>query len=400
MKTTSLILVCLIVFVAFVGAGCQASQAEPTPLALDAIVTVEDFQRRIAEIEQADTSQAQGLADSLWQALTAQGRAPLVFGERVFFLYKGAANSVTWRGDFTGWESGPGVEGKRIGGSDLWMAETTLPVDARANYKIVLDGQDWILDPANPRVQPGGLGDNNILAMPEFAVTTDTARRNDVAPGTLSDDLTIESTNLGYAVNYRVYTPANYDDLSGLPVVYVTDGNDWVYEPYGAMAVALDNLIADGRIEPVMAVFIDAREPGNPENNRREQEFLDHFDPYARFVAEELVPAIDLHELGDSSLGRRRPERYGGQHGKHRDPHPRYPDSGKPQLGPVERPAGRDADLLLCSAAGARRGCAIGARCRPHDRRHRHGARRLDGHSVLADATRCGRTGHHRGWHR
>lgn len=305
MKTTSLILVSLIVFGALAGAGCHTSPAEPTQPAPDAIVTAEDFQGRITEIEQADAAQAQGLADSLWISLTAPGRVPLVFGERVFFLYKGAANDVTWRGDFTSWERGPGLEGKRIGDSDLWVAETTLPMDARANYKIVLDGQDWILDPANPQVQAGGLGDNNILAMPEFTVTTDTARRNDVAPGTLSDDLTIESANLGYAVNYRVYTPASYDELSGLPVVYVTDGNDWVFDPYGAMAVVLDNLIADGRIEPVMAVFIDAREPGNPQNNRREQEFLDHSEAYARFVAEELVPAIDQAYRTDASAGAR-----------------------------------------------------------------------------------------------
>jgi inosine-uridine nucleoside N-ribohydrolase/enterochelin esterase-like enzyme len=304
-KTTSLILVSLVVFAVLAGAGCQASPPEPAQPAADAIVTVDDFQGRIAAIEQADAAQAQALADSLWQSLTAQGRIPLLFGERVFFLYKGAANSVTWRGDFTGWESGPGLEGKRVGDSDLWMAETTLPVDARANYKIVLDGKDWILDPANPLIQPGGLGDNNILAMPEFTVTTDTARRDDVASGTLSDDLTIESENLGYAVNYQVYTPAGYEELSGLPVVYVTDGNDWVYEPYGAMAVVLDNLIADGRIEPVMAVFIDAREPGNPQNNRREQEFLDHSEAYARFVAEELVSAIDQAYRTAASAGAR-----------------------------------------------------------------------------------------------
>ena len=214
MKTTSLTLVSLIVFAALAGAGCQASPPEPAQPAPNAIVSVEDFQGRIAAIEQADAAQAQALAE---------------------------------RGDFNGWERGPGLEGMRVGDSDLWMAETTLPVNARATYKIVLDGQEWILDPANPLIQPGGLGDNNILAMPEFTVTTDTARRDDVTPGTLSDDLTIESANLGYTVNYRVYTPAGYDELSDLPVVYVTDGNDWVYEPYGAMAVVLNNLIADGR---------------------------------------------------------------------------------------------------------------------------------------------------------
>jgi enterochelin esterase-like enzyme len=42
-----------------------------------------------------------------------------------------------------------------------------------------------------------------------------------------------------------------------------------------------------------MAVFIDAREPGNPQNNRREKEFLEQPLQHATFIADELVPVID-----------------------------------------------------------------------------------------------------------
>jgi len=63
---------------------------------------------------------------------------------------------------------------------------------------------------------------------------------------------------------------------------------------WGALPNILDNLIADDRIRPVLAVFVDAREPGNPQVNRRETEFLLYPVEHARFIAEELVPAIDL----------------------------------------------------------------------------------------------------------
>lgn len=63
----------------------------------------------------------------------------------------------------------------------------------------------------------------------------------------------------------------------------------------------IGNLIADGRIEPVLAVFVDAREPGRPDNNRREQEFLGRSEATARFIAEELVLAVDRAYRTDAS---------------------------------------------------------------------------------------------------
>src|SRR3989304_6068113 len=76
-------------------------------------------------------------------------------------------------------------------------------------------------------------------------------------------------------------------------MLYVLDGNDFVDERMDALPNILDNLIASGRMKPVLAVFADAREPGNPQHNRREDEFLVHPVEHAQFIADELVPAID-----------------------------------------------------------------------------------------------------------
>jgi enterochelin esterase-like enzyme len=114
-----------------------------------------------------------------------------------------------------------------------------------------------------------------------------------VTPGTLTGGLSIASRHLGYTIDYWVYTPAGYDELERLPVLYVLDGNDFVDERMGALPRVLDNLIASGRIRPVLVVFTDARGPGDPQHNRREDEFLAHPVEHAAFIATELVPAVD-----------------------------------------------------------------------------------------------------------
>ncbi len=107
---------------------------------------------------------------------------------------------------------------------------------------------------------------------------------------TLSENLRIESEILGYALQYRVYTPPGYEDLSNLPVIYVTDGQ-W-YIDSGEMPALMDQLIAEGKIQPAIAVFIDNRNPDNLNENRRNRQFFCN-QRYADFYAKELTPHID-----------------------------------------------------------------------------------------------------------
>jgi enterochelin esterase-like enzyme len=66
----------------------------------------------------------------------------------------------------------------------------------------------------------------------------------------------------------------------------------------GKTVIVLDNLIAEGLIEPVIMVFIDPRDPEDSTINRREREFLNN-PLYGDFLAAELVPLID--ELYDTN---------------------------------------------------------------------------------------------------
>jgi len=268
--------------------------ASPVPAAQPIqINSLADLRSISQEIVAAEPSMAQARADQLWRTLVKEQRVPLIFDQSVVFLYMGQADRVDWRGDFNTWTA-PGLEGKRIGQSDLWIGVTELPSASRADYRIVINDKDWLADPVNPHTTFSGLtGVNSIITMPGFTVTDESQKRNDVRPGKLTSEFSITSTQLGYAVNYWVYTPLGYENLQQLPVLYVLDGNDFVDERMGAMPTILDNLIADKRIEPIIAVFINARDPNNPQFNRREEEFLAHPIEYAQFIADELVPLID-----------------------------------------------------------------------------------------------------------
>jgi enterochelin esterase-like enzyme len=110
------------------------------------------------------------------------------------------------------------------------------------------------------------------------------------AGGTVSDNQLVSSEILGYDLQYRVYLPEGYESLENLPVIYITDGQ-W-YIRSGNMDEKIDKEIAEGRIEPVIAVFIDNRDPHQLSNNRRNSEFFCN-QSYAQFFEQELVPSID-----------------------------------------------------------------------------------------------------------
>lgn len=282
----------------------------PAPLAGLRAETSAAWNEFVASIRQVDAPTAQARVDEFWADVTANRRVPLPLQDGALLLYKGDARSVTWRGDFSFWQFGKGIEGTRVGDTDLWYAIAAFPRDSRTEYQIVLDGSRWILDPANPDKQRRGKEYNSILTMPEFKVTDETERRAGVPAGTLTEWTTLESKEWGGPVNYRVYTPANYDALNALPVLYVTDGSDFSDERMGAMPVVLDNLIAASdsdlrseseRIRPVIAVFIDARNPDNLDQNQRNTQFLARPEDFARLIANELVPEMDAQYRTDAS---------------------------------------------------------------------------------------------------
>ncbi len=118
------------------------------------------------------------------------------------------------------------------------------------------------------------------------------------APGNLGDNQRISSAHLGYDLQYRVYRPSTAAPAGELPSLYVTDGQ--MYLAYGDFKSILDHAIETGRIEPVVVIFLDSRNPDDLDENRRNEEFMCSID-FARFFAQELIPAVSQAERVSSS---------------------------------------------------------------------------------------------------
>lgn len=113
-----------------------------------------------------------------------------------------------------------------------------------------------------------------------------------LAAGKLSDPIRIESETLGYALQYRVYVPERAPRRARLPVLYITDGPGYITQ--GELPALLDAEIQRGAIAPLIAVFVDARNPDNLAQNRRNQQFFCNPD-YVAFFTEELLPTTDAN---------------------------------------------------------------------------------------------------------
>lgn len=254
------------------------------PAALAPFQSLSDFQQKL------DDAVASGAIEPFWQAVVDSGPLPLIFDDTVVFLYRGPGQTVVWRGDFTQWDRAPAAAGVRQGQTDIWLTIQRFPPDARLDYKIIVDGT-YLLDPLNPRTQLGGFGPNSVLYMPDYHYPLETLPRPEVVTGQLSEPLTLHSQALGYQLQYQVYTPAGYETLENLPVIYATDGQDYAHPDMGALPIVLDNLIAAGDIPPVMAVFVDMRDPLSGSNRRNS--LLVANERFQQFLINELIPAID-----------------------------------------------------------------------------------------------------------
>lgn len=236
-------------------------------------------------------------ANSLFDSLSNQQQIPFVSNDSVAFLYKGEASSVSWMGDFNGWgyDKKFNNKGVRIANTDIWMLKTSFPKDARLDYKIYINNSEWIIDPFNPHQQWSGVGGgspNSELRMPNWKPDPITIAKSGIATGKLDKDKLFNSKSLGYQLTYSVYLPAGYTPTRKYPTIYVTDGYEYMHEQMGNMLTILDNLIDQKKIQPIIAIFIDHREPVNRSNNRRMQELAMNTN-YLNFFKSEFIPLIE-----------------------------------------------------------------------------------------------------------
>ncbi|RLG41244.1 MAG: hypothetical protein DRO05_04490 [Thermoproteota archaeon] len=204
--------------------------------------------------------------------------SPIVEGNKAIFFYISDAPVDVWiAGDWNGWS--PSTDKlRRLAQTKFYYIIKEFPEDARVEYKFVV-GEKWIPDPLNEN-RALDRPDHSVLMMPEYKASPYLSRGSRTPSGNLIN-LTIESKWLRRNVSLHIYTPPNYGDAKEYPTIYFQDGSEYI--KYGAVTI-LDNMIAEGRIKPVIAVFIDPA--------YRNCEYAMDED-YVRFLSEELVPFID-----------------------------------------------------------------------------------------------------------
>jgi len=235
-------------------------------------------------------------AENVYAQLVSQHRIPFTENDSVVFFYKGNAEQVSWMGDFNGWgrDFKLNTSGKKITRTNIWYWKAQFPKNARLDYKIVINSNNWILDPVNNQQQWSGVGGgspNSEIRMPDYLpdpIFSQSVKQK----GSIKKDLLFNSTQLEYQTTYSLYLPFGYQSTGVYPVLYVTDGYEYLHENMGNMQATLDFLIETKKIKPIIVVFADHREPVNRGNNRRMQELAMN-EKYLNYFVSELIPEIE-----------------------------------------------------------------------------------------------------------
>jgi enterochelin esterase-like enzyme len=226
----------------------------------------ETFAARVASI--ADSAGRSREVDALVARLRQAGTV-MAEDSTVTFIYRGAARHVFVAGDPNGWE--PGMdEMKRLPGTDIFSLSWNLDPAARIEYKLVVDSA-WMLDPLNTLRASGGFGENSEVRMPRYRFPVETLPR-DVPHGSI-DTLSFTGPVSRRRTTACIYVPPGYRSGAGrYPVLYVTDGGEYLSR--ARMNVVIDNLIAQGEIVPLIAVFLEPRsDPEDPHASARMSDY-------------------------------------------------------------------------------------------------------------------------------
>lgn len=231
----------------------------------------------------SDSALKASAVDSFMVYARTQG-IPFIEDSTANFIFRGTTGSISVAGDFNSW-NGSNRPLIKLAGTNFWYRSFTFELDARLDYKFVLNSSSWILDPENPHVCNGGFGPNSELSMPEYLQPWEIDYQPGIAHGTVISK-TLFSINVNTSYQIRVYLPPGYDSLSSAtyPAAYFQDGSEYI--SLGRAVNVIDNLIDSGKIQPVIGVFVIP-------NNRNEEYAFSKRNQYRLFFVNELVPYID-----------------------------------------------------------------------------------------------------------
>lgn len=245
------------------------------------LAQAQTFQAFLNRVNSAPDSLKMALVDSFMNAVPA---FPYTEQDTLaHYLYRGSAATVTMAGDVNGWN--PNVAHlTKITGTNLWYRTEIYEPDARLDYKYILNGNNWILDPLNPHQIAGGYGPNSELRMPAWQYPPEIKYYSNIPHGSLFDT-TMTSQTLGNTRHIQVYTPPDYAaSPDSFAVVLFHDGLDYV--SLASVRNVLDYLIYHQLIQPVIAVFV-------PPVNRTPEYAGSQINQFTDFIVNQVMTWVD-----------------------------------------------------------------------------------------------------------
>ena len=221
-------------------------------------------------------------------------QSPVVNGDGTvtFNFYDPSAQAVSVNGDFEEIRNQRLDMSKQENG--VWTVTTKAPLAPELySYSLNVDGQRFV-DPANSYVNRDISTLSNI-----FIVTKEKGDKgslysvNNVPHGTLSR-VWYDSSTLGQQRRMTIYLPPQYDGKKQFPVMYLLHGHggdETAWGDLGRTSQIMDNLIAEGKIEPFLVVTTYGMINDVPMGHMTDYTAED----FETVLCDELVPYIESH---------------------------------------------------------------------------------------------------------
>lgn len=185
------------------------------------------------------------------------------------------------------------------GDDDIWVVTTSPLEPDMYGYTFVADGVS-LLDPGNPVMKPNLLNTSNMVHVP--SATPLAWEEREVPRGALHRHF-YRSKVAGDSRDFYVYTPPGYQarGTDKYPVLYLLhgysdDARGWSH--VGQAHVILDNLIAEGKAEPMLVVmplgYGTMEVIANPSQAFRDPAmFRKNFERFRTSLLEEVIPMVE-----------------------------------------------------------------------------------------------------------
>lgn len=209
---------------------------------------------------------------------TLQSVRVLPNGDAVFSIYAPKARVVSLAGDIVPW----GVALKPVEAPNgVWSITVPKPEKGVYRYHFVVDGLN-VYDPkSETTTQTSAVA--NISDGNDFY-----SYRKDIPHGAIAVRQ-YESKTLGVTRTMRVWTPAGYEKSNAkLPVLYLIHGGgdtDTSWPSVGCAGEILDNLLADGKIKPMIVVM--------PNGTIETKDMMGEVPLFAKDMVTDIIPFIE-----------------------------------------------------------------------------------------------------------